>query len=108
MVDLHKIIISVLIVPYLADYFSWWPDVSSFSVKATYSRLAFISTSGSHMDVDFSDALSLMTNYVLRNIHFFWILLLNRLPTRDQLAKRGFVYGVHNLVCPLCLDCVKS
>lgn len=72
MEDLHKIIISVLIVPHLADYFSWWPDVSGFSIKATYSRLAFISISGSHMDVDFSDALSLIwTNYVLRNIHFF-------------------------------------
>jgi len=37
-----------------------------------------------------------------------WRLLLGRLPTRDELCKRGILNGAHNLVCPLCFQVAES
>ncbi|KAI5405725.1 hypothetical protein KIW84_052477 [Lathyrus oleraceus] len=40
---------------------------------------------------------------ILSNVHiFWWRLLLNKLPTRMELANRDIIEGAHNVVCPLC------
>lgn len=37
-----------------------------------------------------------------------WRLLLGRLPTRDELCKRGILNEAQNLVCPLCSQVAES
>lgn len=36
-----------------------------------------------------------------KNLIFGWRLILNKLPTRMELAKRGIIGGAHNMVCHL-------
>lgn len=42
------------------------------------------------------------TNALSKVFIFGWRLVLNRLPTRINLEKHGVLYGLLNLVCPLC------
>lgn len=90
-----------VVVPYR---FVWWSDSRGFSVKSAYLRLhscveqLFVSSS------DLKVALKCVWKTIgPSNVQVFaWRLILNRLQTRDEFAKRGVISGAHSLVCPLC------
>lgn len=100
------------IVPSLAveDWFVWWSDSNGFSIKSTFSRLYYCVEQEFQSCLDLKMALKYVwKSNVPSNIKVFvWRLLLNRLQTRDEIANRGVILGVYNLVCSLCLGHEES
>lgn len=86
------------------DKFVWWRDKFGFSVKASYKRILEASVMVPSVDPSLHQALDrLWLSKVLSKVFIFgWHLLLNRLPPRLELAKRGIIDGPHNVVFPLC------
>lgn len=89
-----------------SDRFVRWCELSSFFfVKSVFFRLDYLARVGSYPHIDLSYAFKSVwkSNIPSNNQVFTWRLLLNRLQTRDQIAKRIVIIRAHNLVCPLCL-----
>lgn len=84
----------------------WWCDSSGFSIKYVFSRPNSFICLNFQPSIDFKLSLKCVWNFnVPSNIHMFvWRLLLYRLQTKDELAKKGVISGVHSLVCLLCLS----
>ncbi|XP_058766126.1 uncharacterized protein LOC131639664 [Vicia villosa] len=102
--ELHNIIVHISLIPILVNKFAWWQDENIFSVKAAYHRLNVIVGVDYHIEEQLSMILKIMRkSHVPSNIQIFiWRLLLNRLPTRDELAKCGIIRSIHDLSIPLC------
>ncbi|XP_058726629.1 uncharacterized protein LOC131597991 [Vicia villosa] len=95
--------------PSLQDTTIWWRDSIGFSVKAAYTRLRAILNTGSVLNSSLKHCFSVLWKVPIpSNIQFFgWRLLLDQLPTRFQLFRRGV--GDHlGVVCPMCFEDEES
>lgn len=84
--------------------FVWWSDSRGFSVKSAYLRLHSCAKQLFVPSSDLKVALKCVWKTIgPSNVQVFaWRLILNRLQTRDEFAKRGVISGAHSLVCMLC------
>lgn len=89
----------------IADSIMWWRDNFNFLVKSAYAFLLSEYLLGPPCDASTTKAFKILwaQNVPTNTQVIAWRLIWNRLQTRDELAKRGVLYGSHNLVCPLCL-----
>lgn len=90
--------------------FFWWRDACGFSVKSIFSSPVSLFADSSQIDQKLANTFeeSWKSN-VPSNIQVFvGILFLNMLKTIDELAKRGIIVGIHDLVCPLSLGPKES
>lgn len=107
MLDLDRLLIILrefVPQPHIQDKFTWWIDANDFSVKSTIIKLNSLLILDFPLDVESKLVLNCVwKSNISSNIQVFaWRLILKRLQTRDELAKREVISGVHNLVCPLC------
>lgn len=88
----------------------WWSTTADFSVKSTFERLCACKD----QNLIFSTGLLSSLKYdwksnVPSNIQgFAWRLFHRKLLTRDELAKRGVIFGVYNLVYSLCIGAYET
>lgn len=96
--------------PKTRDMFVWWCDHNGYFIKLTYSKLNYCIIIDSLLDSSLKPTLACIWRAnVPSNIEvFIWHLLLNRLQTRDEFTKWGFIVGVHSLACPLCFGPEES
>ncbi|XP_058750086.1 uncharacterized protein LOC131623077 [Vicia villosa] len=86
------------------DSFVWWRNSSGFSVRAAYSMILEGKLRGSNIDDNLLKALSGLwkTKIPSKFLIFGWRLLLNRLPTKVNLARRKILVYLSLLLCPFC------
>ncbi|XP_058749700.1 uncharacterized protein LOC131622678 [Vicia villosa] len=89
--------------PNSLDSFSWWRNSAGFSAKSVYKWLSGSSSLGTMQNsINPSVFKKLWKVVVPSNIKFFgWRLLLDRLPKRIQLGKRGVILP-NGSSCPFC------
>ncbi|XP_058762286.1 uncharacterized protein LOC131635664 [Vicia villosa] len=92
------------------DTLSWWPNQDGqFSVKSFYNLMH---------DRDSEDVLDTQSKLAFKRIWktsipsrlkvFGWRVVLNRIPTKDQLAKRGVIRDGQQQLCTFCQDKVED
>ncbi|CAJ2634841.1 unnamed protein product [Trifolium pratense] len=87
------------------DHWRWIPDVNGrFSVKSCYSFLLSLNQA-STLETKAAEAFTRLwkSDVPSKIIVFGWRLLLNRLPTRMALHRRGVLSNPFELSCVLCL-----
>lgn len=90
--------------PHEENRFVWWKHKDGFSLKDGYKRIYesyFLVLTLDPLKIKVLDCLW-KSKVPIKILIFGWILILNKLHTRMELAKRGIIYGSHNVVCPLC------
>ncbi|XP_058774320.1 uncharacterized protein LOC131648593 [Vicia villosa] len=102
MLELLQHISPVLTVP---DRFVWRWDSVGFSFKSAYANLMSCVRNQVLLGLSDKKALNcIWKTFVPYNVSLFsWRLILARLQTKDELAKRGVLPWNHCLACPLCL-----
>jgi hypothetical protein len=94
-----------------SDLWLWKPDSDGdFTVKSTYSLL-FREV---YLEVEYEDNVKRVFRHLWRSpapsklIAFSWQLIHNRIPTRDNLARRGIIRGADPRVCVLCSNSMET
>ncbi|XP_058756595.1 uncharacterized protein LOC131629813 [Vicia villosa] len=86
------------------DSFVWWRNSSGYSVKAAYQMIVEGKVREPIMDENLVKALMGLwkTKIPSKVLIFGWRLLLNRIPTKMNLARRNILVDPTLLLCPLC------
>ncbi|XP_058741653.1 uncharacterized protein LOC131614041 [Vicia villosa] len=89
----------------VSDLFVWWKNPNGFSAKAIYEMTMEGDSRSQGLNENVSKELSsLWKTKISSKVSIFgWRLILNKIPTGNNLASRGILLGPDNLVCPLCL-----
>ncbi|XP_058760442.1 uncharacterized protein LOC131633769 [Vicia villosa] len=105
LLDLLRLINPIQPVFGVSDLFVWWKNPNGFSVKAIYEMTMEGDSWSQGLNENVSKELSSLwkTKIPSKVSIFGWSLILNKIPTRKNLASRGILLGPDNLVCPLCL-----
>ncbi|PNX85822.1 ribonuclease H, partial [Trifolium pratense] len=93
-----------------SDKWRWLPDVNGlFSVKSCYSCLLSLKQVV-NLDAKVLDAIQRLwgTDIPSKIKIFGWRLLLNKLPTRAALNRRGILTNPHDLPCAFCFQQIED
>lgn len=100
LLDLHLVLRSVQPLLDQVYWYVWWRHKDGYFVKACYDVISLV---GNLDQISSKLFKSLWRQKVPSKIALFcWRLILNRLPTIINLARRGILVCVHDLVFPLC------
>ncbi|XP_058726151.1 uncharacterized protein LOC131597472 [Vicia villosa] len=108
--ELEEILFEVNLSSDFQDVIKWWPEKDGiFSVKSCYDRYHDPLAQSMVMQVDILQMLkSIWKAATLSKIQVFgWRVIMNRLPTKDQLLHRGVIQA-SNSVCVLCSNREES
>lgn len=102
--DLQLTLAKIYLSENLCDGFKWWKGNSDYSISNSYLIHSDLDNPGlCCSDQTLQDLNTIWKTNIPSNVQTFcWRLLLNRLPTKIQLEKRGVISGGYNIVCPLC------
>ncbi|XP_058775612.1 uncharacterized protein LOC131649885 [Vicia villosa] len=87
------------------DSFVWWRHPNGFSVKASYEGLIASINHTTTLPTNVLDSLRSLWASKLpsKSLIFGWRILLDRLPTKTNLFRRGILGENVSLLCPFCL-----
>lgn len=95
----------------MKDQLVWWKHRHGFTSKRSYVVLCDQidhQEDSIHLPESTLSTLDLRTK-IPSNVQIFcWSLILNLLPTIDQLARRGILTRSHDTVCPFCFNVLKT
>lgn len=110
---LTQTLMQIRLIAKMEDRFVWWKDKHDFTVKCRYVVLCDQIDQHENSIQPPESILNVLAQVwrtkIPNNVHIFsWRFILNRLPTRDQLARRGILTGSHDILCSFYFDVVED
>ncbi|GAU42970.1 hypothetical protein TSUD_188430 [Trifolium subterraneum] len=103
-IDLTNLLVGFSLQPGITDHWRWIPDTNGlYSVKSCYNTL-LCSRQLVDLDQNVLNAINLLWKKEIPSkvLIFAWRLLLERLPTRTALHRRGIILNPQDLHCVFC------